>query len=50
MKTLGLSSGASSPEILVEEVIDDITKRYDVNLEEIAVANETITFNLPRTL
>ena len=50
MKTLGLSSGASSPEILVEEVIDDMTKRYDVNLEEIAVANETITFNLPRTL
>lgn len=48
MKTLGLSSGASSPEILVEEVIDDMTKRYNVNLEEIIVANESITFNLPR--
>ena len=48
MKILGLSSGASSPEILVEDVIDDMTKRYDVNVEEITVANESITFNLPR--
>ena len=38
----------NNDEEIVEEVIDDMTKRYNVNLEEIIVANESITFNLPR--
>lgn len=49
-ETLGLTAGASTPEILVQEVIDAARDRYAVRIEEIVTARETITFRLPRTL
>ena len=47
---LGLTAGASAPETLVEEVVDACRRRYDVALEEVAVAQEEVSFNLPRAL
>ncbi len=48
--TLGLSAGASAPELLVEEVIAALRERYDVAVEEISVTREDIAFNVPRAL
>src|ERR1700730_12889723 len=49
-RSLGLTAGASAPEILVEEVVEICRRRYDVAIEEIAVAREDVRFNLPRAL
>ena len=49
-RTLGLSAGASAPEILVEEFIEACRARYDVTIEEITVREEDVHFNLPRAL
>ncbi len=48
--TLGITAGASAPEILVEEVIDAFAARYEVSVETVRTADETIAFTLPRQL
>ena len=48
--TMGVTAGASAPEILVEEVLDQARQRFEVSVEEIKVADENVTFNLPRAL
>jgi len=48
--TVGLSAGASAPEILTDEVIAAFRERYDVTFEEEAVTREDVVFNLPRAL
>jgi len=48
--TLGVSAGASAPEVLVEEVIAALKTKFDVNLETINVKEERVTFNLPKEL
>ncbi len=48
--SLGVTAGASAPEILVEEVIAACRERYDVSIEEITVTNESVQFKLPRVL
>ncbi|MAZ76848.1 MAG: 4-hydroxy-3-methylbut-2-enyl diphosphate reductase [Micavibrio sp.] len=50
VKTLGLTAGASAPEVLVVEVIDKIRERYDVNVEEVTITKENVVFNIPRVL
>ena len=50
VRVVGLTAGASAPEVLVEEVIDRLTARFEVTLEEIAPTRETVSFKLPRTL
>ncbi|MEA1676984.1 4-hydroxy-3-methylbut-2-enyl diphosphate reductase [Nitrospirillum sp. BR 11163] len=50
VKTLGITAGASAPDILVQEVIEACRERYDVRIEEVATAVENITFKLPRGL
>ncbi|HEX7856565.1 MAG TPA: 4-hydroxy-3-methylbut-2-enyl diphosphate reductase [Sphingobium sp.] len=47
---LGLTAGASAPEILVREVVDALAARFDVVEEEIMTAVETVAFKLPRDL
>ncbi len=47
---LGVTAGASAPEVLVEEVIDAFAARYAVTVEVVQTAEETIAFNLPREL
>jgi 4-hydroxy-3-methylbut-2-enyl diphosphate reductase len=49
-RALGLTAGASAPEILVEEVVEACRQRYDVSIEEVAVTREEMRFNLPRAL
>ncbi|KQN40311.1 4-hydroxy-3-methylbut-2-enyl diphosphate reductase [Sphingomonas sp. Leaf407] len=48
--TLGLTAGASAPEVLVREVVDRIAERYDVTEREVEMTRETIAFKLPRGL
>nr|MEC9421450.1 4-hydroxy-3-methylbut-2-enyl diphosphate reductase [Pseudomonadota bacterium] len=48
--SLGLTAGASAPETLVEEIIAAFADRFDVNVETVRTAEETISFNLPREL
>lgn len=50
LKRLGVTAGASAPEILVEEVIDAFAARYAVTVSVVTTAEETIAFNLPREL
>ncbi|KMS55694.1 4-hydroxy-3-methylbut-2-enyl diphosphate reductase [Sphingobium cupriresistens] len=48
--TLGLTAGASAPEILVREVVDRLAERFSVEEEQVETARETIAFKLPRGL
>jgi 4-hydroxy-3-methylbut-2-enyl diphosphate reductase len=48
--TVGVTAGASAPEDLVQGVLDAIAQRYDVTVEELVEARETVTFKLPRLL
>ena len=48
--TVGVTAGASAPEDLVQGVIDAIAGRYDVTVDELIEARETVTFKLPRLL
>lgn len=48
--TVGLTSGASVPEILVQEVVSHLGERGFTNAEEVTTTVETITFALPRDL
>lgn len=48
--TLGISAGASAPEVLVQEIIEAFRGRFDVTVEEVEVAREQIAFNVPRQL
>ncbi|CBS86563.1 4-hydroxy-3-methylbut-2-enyl diphosphate reductase [Azospirillum lipoferum] len=47
---LGITAGASAPEVLVEEVIEAARARFDVTVEELRTATENIVFKLPRAL
>lgn len=48
--TLGLTAGASAPEILVQEVLDALKERFQVTAEEVTTATEEVVFKLPRAL
>ena len=50
VSTLGITAGASAPEILVDDLIDACRERFDVSMEEIRVTDENVTFKLPRVL
>ncbi|WP_160120876.1 4-hydroxy-3-methylbut-2-enyl diphosphate reductase [Rhodovarius lipocyclicus] len=48
--TVGITAGASAPEVLVEEVLSKLRERYALATEEVVVAEERITFKLPTAL
>ncbi|MCG8597784.1 MAG: 4-hydroxy-3-methylbut-2-enyl diphosphate reductase [Kiloniellales bacterium] len=50
IKRLGITAGASAPEILVEEVVSECRARFDVTIQEITVTREHVQFKLPRVL
>jgi 4-hydroxy-3-methylbut-2-enyl diphosphate reductase len=50
ISTLGITAGASAPEILVEEIIGVLKQRFEVSVEVVRTANESISFKLPRQL
>jgi 4-hydroxy-3-methylbut-2-en-1-yl diphosphate reductase len=48
--SLGITAGASAPEVLVEEIIDAFAARYEIDVETISTAQESVFFPLPRDL
>ena len=49
-KIIGLSSGASAPEELVQNFINEIKQKMNVSIEEVITANEKVVFKLPKEL
>ena len=49
-KTIGISSGASAPEILVENFIDRIKEKFKIKIEKVEIVKENITFKVPGKL
>ena len=47
---VGVTAGASAPEVLVQGLIDRLSQSFDVTVEEVDAARETVTFKLPRLL
>ena len=49
-QTIGISSGASAPEILVENFINKLKEQFKVNIQEVEIIKEDITFKIPGRL
>jgi len=50
VRTIGVTAGASAPDVLVQGVVDALAARFDVTIEELGPTRETVTFKLPRVL
>lgn len=50
VKSIGITAGASAPEILIQEVIDAFSDKYNVSTEVVETAVENIEFKVPRVL
>ena len=50
IRVVGLTAGASAPEVLVEGVLAWLAVRYELSIEVEETARETVTFKLPRVL
>ncbi|KAB7739996.1 4-hydroxy-3-methylbut-2-enyl diphosphate reductase [Parvibaculum sedimenti] len=49
-RTVGLTAGASAPDVLVDEVIAAFREHFDVTVEDVEAARESVQFKLPRAL
>ena len=47
---IGISSGASAPEILVKNFIDDLKNKFTINIEEVEIIKENVIFKIPKKL
>lgn len=50
IRNVGITAGASAPEVLVNEVVDAFRARYDLTVETVETAQENIEFKVPRVL
>jgi len=50
IRTIGLTAGASAPEVLVDEVINAFRERYEVTVELVKTAEENVEFKVPRIM
>ncbi|KQW73115.1 4-hydroxy-3-methylbut-2-enyl diphosphate reductase [Phenylobacterium sp. Root77] len=50
VSTVGVTAGASAPEVLVQGLIDRLGEAFDVTVEEVDTVRETVSFKLPRKL
>ena len=48
--SLAITAGASAPEVLVERILDGFAERFDIEVETLTTADETMFFPLPRAL
>ena len=48
--TIGISSGASAPEILVENFISNLKKKFKVSIDEVEIIKEDVVFKVPKKL
>ena len=45
---IGITAGASAPEVIVEEVVEAFRQRYDVSIDVVTTLEERVIFNIPR--
>ena len=50
VRTVGLTAGASAPEVLVRDVVDAFAERFEVAIREVVTAREEVEFKVPRVL
>lgn len=50
VKTVGVTAGASAPEVIVDEVVAAFSERFDVSVDVVTSAEERVVFNIPRQL
>ena len=50
VRAIGITAGASAPEVLIEEVLDAFRARYTLRVEIVETATENISFKVPRIL
>ena len=50
MKAIGITAGASAPEVLIESVLDAFRERFNVNLEIVEAIKENVSFKVPKIL
>jgi 4-hydroxy-3-methylbut-2-enyl diphosphate reductase len=50
LSTIGITAGASAPELLVNEIVDAFRAHYDVTVEQVTLREENVSFKLPREL
>ena len=50
LNSIGLTAGASAPEVLVNEIIDAFRAHYEVSVETVSLRDENVSFKLPRAL
>jgi 4-hydroxy-3-methylbut-2-en-1-yl diphosphate reductase len=50
LRAIGVTAGASAPEVLVNEVIDAFRAHYEVTVEDAVLREENVSFKLPREL
>ena len=50
INSIGITAGASAPELLVQEVIDALGARYELDIEVLETAKENVEFKVPRVL
>jgi 4-hydroxy-3-methylbut-2-en-1-yl diphosphate reductase len=48
--SIGITAGASAPEVLINEVVDAFSDHYDVTIEHVVTAEENVEFKVPRVL
>jgi 4-hydroxy-3-methylbut-2-enyl diphosphate reductase len=48
--TIGVSSGASAPEILVDNFINELKNRFTVSIDEVEIIKENVVFKAPKKL
>ena len=50
IKSVGITAGASAPEILVNEVVDALKERFEIKTHLVETATESVNFKVPRIL
>ena len=50
IKSIGITAGASAPEILINEVIEALKERFEVKTNIVETATENVNFKVPRIL
>ena len=48
--TIGISSGASAPEVLVDNFINELKNRFTVTIDEVEIIKEDVVFKVPKKL
>ena len=50
IRSVGITAGASAPEVLVNEVVEEFQQRFSVTIEKVETTREKVSFNVPKIL